>query len=100
MEAYHTLQDIDFVWDAGKAERNWRKHGISFLMACEAFFDPFLVSLENEFVDGEERHRVIGMTHAWQVLYVVYVWRGDVIRLISVRLATGYERQAYESGTA
>ncbi len=100
MDVFQTLQGIDFEWDDAKAERNWQKHGVLFLTACEAFFDPFLVSLDDELIDGEERQSMIGMTQAWQVLYVVYVWRGDAIRLISARLATGYERKIYESGAA
>ena len=66
----------------------------------ELFFDPFVVPLDNEIINSEERHLAVGMTVNWQVLYVVYVWRGDAIRLISARLATAHERKIYESGTA
>ncbi|HXM40807.1 MAG TPA: BrnT family toxin [Bryobacteraceae bacterium] len=32
--------ETSFTWDAAKARRNKREHGISFEMAREAFADP------------------------------------------------------------
>src|SRR5712692_4312581 len=34
----------------------------------------------------------------WRILVVVYTWRNEQIRLISVRLATQTERRQYEDG--
>ena len=97
MDQQFRLQGIDFEWDQEKAFSNQQKHGISFQNACGVFFDPFVMSLEDEIIEGEERSSVVGVTTDWQILYVVYVWRGDVIRLISARLATSHERKIYES---
>ena len=47
-------------------------------------------------VGGKERERVIGMTAGWELLVVVYVDRGDFIRLISARSPTRKEKQEYE----
>jgi uncharacterized DUF497 family protein len=93
------LQGIDFEWDQEKAFSNQQKHGVSFQNACGVFFDPFVVSLEDETSEGEERYSVVGVTSDWQILYIVYVWRGNTIRLISARLATSHERKRYESGS-
>jgi len=41
-----------------------QKHSISFEIAYNAFFDPFLTSLEDEIIDGELRHTAIGMINA------------------------------------
>jgi len=38
----------------------------------------------------------IGLTKEWKLLVVVYTFRGEVIRMISARPATGPERKAYE----
>ena len=92
-----TIQGIDFEWYTNKAIRNERKHEISFETACNAFFDPFLAALDDKIISGEVRHIVIGMTTAWQLLYIAYVWRGDSIRLISARFATTPERKSYEN---
>ncbi len=92
------LQDIHFEWNDQKAITNIRKHNISFERACEAFFDPFLVNIgEEEYVDGELREKIIGMTHDWRLLYIAYVLRSDRIRVISAREATAAERLLYET---
>ena len=99
MDVYFTLQGIEFVWDAEKDQLNRQKHGIPFVLACELFFDPFLMSFADEITGGERRHTVVGITENWRILFVVYVWRGDSIRLISARETTAYERRQYERGT-
>ena len=48
-------------------------------------------------IDDELRETIIGLTPNWQMLYVVYVMRNEVIRIISARIATNTERQTYEN---
>ena len=68
----HIVQAIFFEWDIRKALINVRKHRLSFELACEAFFDPFLhIVDEEEYVDDELREKIIGMTADWRLLYVV-----------------------------
>jgi uncharacterized protein len=83
--------------DSRKAAANFRKHKVSFETACEVFFDPFLHVVDAGIVEGEQREAVIAMTVNWRLLYVVYVERDDVIRVISARLAEGAERELYEN---
>jgi len=93
----YELQGIQFEWDSYKSDTNFQKHGISFETACEAFFDPFLQSLEVEEVDDEFRDAIIGMTVAWKLLYVVYTIRNEEkFRIISARPVTQSERKKYE----
>ena len=93
----YELQGIQFEWDSHKFDSNDRKHGISFDTACEAFFDPFLQSVEVEEVDEEFREAIMGMTVAWKLLFVVYAIRSeDKIRIISARPVTKSERIKYE----
>ena len=96
MDVEYWLNGICFKWDRGKAAANLRKHRVGFKTACEAFFDPFVCFVDSEMVGGEERERVIGMTAGWELLVVVYVDRGDFIRLISARSPTRKEKQEYE----
>lgn len=49
-----------------------------------------------EAVDSELRETVIGLTVDWQLLYVAYTIREDIVRLISARLANRYQRKIYE----
>ncbi|MEW5829034.1 MAG: BrnT family toxin [Chloroflexota bacterium] len=97
MKVRHTLHNIAFEWDSRKAVSNFRKHGVSFELACEAFFDPFVHYLDDEIIEGELRETVIGLTTTWQLLYVVYILRDDIIRIISARLVTKAERESYEN---
>ncbi|NUQ37206.1 MAG: BrnT family toxin [Caldilineales bacterium] len=97
MDERRILQGIVFAWHTDKAHSNRRKHGIDLATACEAFFDPFLVVLDNEIVDDELRGALLGLTKAWRLLYVVYALRNDTFRLISARPATSAERRMYEN---
>jgi len=44
-----------FEWDAGKAIRNVRKHGISFETAVAVFSDPFVLTTFERVENGELR---------------------------------------------
>ena len=97
MDAEYRLNGIHFEWDREKAAANLRNHGVGFETGCEVFFDPFVCFVASEVVGSEERESVIGLTAGWELLVVVYVDRGDSIRVISARSATRKERRAYEN---
>ncbi len=97
MNTRYTLYNIIFEWDSDKAAANIRKHEISFEAACEAFFDPFVLYLDDEIVNRELRESIIGMTTNWRQLYVVYVLSEDIVRVISARVVTKAEREKYEN---
>jgi len=97
MDLQYLLQGILFEWDLKKAEENVRDHGVHFETACEAFFDPFVCTLEEEVYEGEVRETLLGMTLNWNLLCVVFTIRpGDIFRLISARITTTHERRIYE----
>ena len=97
MNVKYSLHNIAFEWDSSKAAANLHKHSVTFELACEAFFDPFVCYLDDEVIEGELRESIIGLSTNWQLLYVVYVMRDDMIRLISARLVTNPERETYEN---
>jgi len=66
-------------------------------LACESFFDPFVCYLDDEIVGSELRERIVGLTTTWLLLYIVYVLRDDIIRIVSARLVTNAEREVYEN---
>jgi uncharacterized DUF497 family protein len=96
MNVKYKLHGILFEWDSKKAFTNLQDHGISFETASEVFHDPFVQVVDEEIVDDEEREAVIAMTVDWRLLYVIYVIREEVVRIISARLVTKAERKAYE----
>jgi len=97
MNVKYSLHNVAFEWDSQKAATNFRKHKVTFELACESFFDPFICYLDDEIVGSELRERVVGLTTTWLLLYIVYVMRDDVIRIVSARLVTNAEREIYEN---
>ncbi len=97
MKITHAIQGINFEWDSQKALGNWHKHQVTFESACEVFFDPFLQPDKDEMIDGELRETFIGMTKNWQLLYIAYTLRNDVVRVISARTITRQQRKIYEN---
>jgi len=97
MDVFTTLDGQGFVWDSDKASSNALQHGVRFEQAREAFLDP-LARYEDASPQQEARQACIGLTTEYQLLYVVHVIReGDVLRLISARLAEPAERRRYEN---
>ena len=97
MNVKYTLHNILFEWDSQKAAVNLRKHNVSFELACESFFDPFVCYLDDVIVGSELRERIVGLTTSWILLYIVYVMREESVRIVSARLVTKSEREIYEN---
>lgn len=76
---------LNFEWDELKAATNLAKHGITFADAVAVFDDPFALDVEERSMDyGEIRRRIIGLGNG-RFLTVIYIERGEAIRLISAR---------------
>ena len=89
------MKDASFDWDGTKAAENYRKHGVSFSMACGVFKDPFAVERLDDREDyGEDRFIIIGMVEN-RLLFVVYTMRGETIRIVSARGAEPNEQRQY-----
>ena len=89
---------LEFQWDNRKAEDNLRKHGVSFREATTVFSDFLSLTIPDPLhSQWEERLVTIGYSEKQRLLIVVHTERGDVIRIISARNATSYERRTYES---
>ena len=90
---------MGFEWDdASKAGINFRKHGVRMPEAIPVFDDPYAITIRDDESDPDERRFVtVGMGAAGRLLVVVYTWRGENIRIISVRLAEANEREEYEA---
>jgi uncharacterized DUF497 family protein len=88
---------LDFEWNSEKAERNFRKHEVSFEEARTVFDDPiFITVLDEEHSDDEERYITIGFSNTSRLLLVAHTERDNRIRIISARKATKNEEKFYE----
>jgi len=87
-----------FEWDPTKAEKNIRKHDVSFDEAVTVFKDPLAFIFDDE-AHSEEEHReiIIGMSALRRMILVCFVERlEDIVRIISSRPATPKEIKDYE----
>jgi len=86
---------MDFEFDPDKSVVNLKKHGIDFLEAQALWedVDRLLVPARTQ---GEARYMLvgkIGQKH-WSA---IFTYRGEVIRIISVRRARKEEVDVYEN---
>jgi uncharacterized protein len=96
MDREYFMHGQGFIWNIDKAGSNLADHGVSFEEACEVFFDPFCI-FEDASTENERRDAAIGFAMDMQSLYVVYTERGgELIRVISARVADRSERALYE----
>ena len=87
-----------FEWDPKKAASNLARRRTSFNEAAEAFYDPLSATVEDTTSTGGMRFILIGQTPKRKILLVVYIERGERIRIISARDATKQEVRIYEEG--
>jgi uncharacterized DUF497 family protein len=66
--------------------------------AIPVFTDPYSTTITDEESDpNEQRFITLGIGAAGRLLVVVYTWRGENMRIISVRAADAHEREEYEA---
>ena len=84
-----------FEFDAAKSEFNRTKHGIDFVEAQGLWNDPMLLEIPAR-TDDEPRYLLIGLMgdKHWSA---VITYRGENIRLISIRRSRIEEVNLYES---
>jgi uncharacterized protein len=81
-----------FEWNTVKAESNFLKHGIRFEDATE-IFEQLHLDKSSDYAHEERRLAISELSN--QVITVIYMKRGDAIRLISARRARENEKREY-----
>ena len=71
-----------------------KKHKISFETAVHVFDDPDYIEMY-DFEHSKDEERFIAIGRVGDILFVVFVERGENIRIISARLATDMEKELY-----
>ncbi len=84
-----------FDWDEGNLTKNPQRHQVTNEEAEEIFFQRPLVGEDTRPGDEERRWFAIGRSRSDRVLRIVFTLRGRRIRVISARIASRRERQAY-----
>jgi len=85
---------MEFEFDPRKSRSNQRKHGVDFVVAQALWDDPDLIEIPARTLD-EARFLVVGRIgdDHWSG---VVTYRGDRVRIISVRRARREEIALYE----
>ena len=92
----------EFEWDEHNASKNWRKHSVSPAECEEIFFnEPLLIARADpsKILYNEQRRLAYGSTNAGRSLFIVFVIRGNKIRVISARDMSRKERSFYHEET-
>ncbi len=89
--------ELTFEWDPSKARTNLKDHYVSFNEATTVFDDELGITIyDPDHSESEDRFIIFGQSVRNRVLLVVHTDRKDVIRIISARELTRYERKLYE----
>ena len=86
---------IEFEFDKRKSQINKNKHGIDFIEAQVLWEDTNRIEIPAKTID-EERHLLIGRISdkCWSA---IVTYRGEKVRIISVRRSRKEEVEIYES---
>lgn len=89
-------QPVAFEWDQGNTGKNL-KHGVTDEECEEVFFDPDKRLLKDApHSRTEDRYILIGATKVQRLLFVVFTFRENNVRVISARDLNKRERNLYE----
>jgi uncharacterized DUF497 family protein len=89
---------MEFEFDTKKSASNKQKHGLDFYEARALWDDPDLIEIPVQTID-EPRYLVIGKIEGKHWSGVI-TYRGDKVRIISVRRSRKEEVEIYESESA
>jgi len=90
---------VDVEYDADKDSINRFKHRLPLAFGERIFADPDHVIVPTIRIgDEEERYKAIGLVSG-KLYTAIHVWRGNVVRMISVRRSNAREQRDYDSDT-
>ncbi|RXR29246.1 BrnT family toxin [Sphingobium fluviale] len=88
---------MEIEFDADKDAANLFKHKLPLAFGRRVFDDAdHLVVPTIRIGDEEERYKAIGTVDG-KLYTAIHVWRGDTIRMISVRRSNAREQRDYDS---
>lgn len=88
---------IEFEWDSDKANKNIKKHRVSFNEAATIFGNPLSMTFyDPDHSIDENRYITIGLSYLGKLLIVSHTDREEHIRIISARKTTRRESKFYE----
>jgi len=89
---------MEFEWNEAKCRENYKKHRLDFRDAPKVFQGVTITAEDDRQDYGETRLVTLGRLEDL-VVVIVHTFRGDNIRIISMRKAKARERKHYEEKT-
>ncbi len=88
---------MKFTRDPNKAEKNIKKHGVTFSEAETVFADPLALTFyDTKHSNDEDRWLTFGISEAREYLIVWHTESDDELRIIGARKMDKSERRQYE----
>lgn len=90
-------EPIEFEWDEGNKDKNFRKYGVLNEEIESVFFDrKSLLAEDLKHSKFEDRFQIVGKSVMGKLLTIFFTIRKDKIRIISARGVNKKERNLYE----
>ena len=90
--------EIVIEWDERKRRANLCKHGFDFADCGDVFSGPVHTMADDRYDYGETRFQTQGLLRGTAVV-VTHTCESGVVRVISMRRATQYEKEKYFKAT-
>jgi hypothetical protein len=85
-----------FEWDDGNSNKNWHLHNVTDGECEDVFFNlPLIIAADKKHSGDEKRFFALGRTDADRRLFIAFVVRKNLIRVISARDMTKSENRKY-----
>ena len=89
-----------FDWDKGNSDKNWIRHQVTRNECEQVFFnEPKIINEDKKHSQLEGRFYLLGITDRKRLLFLVFVLRGKLIRVISARDMSEKERRIFNEKT-
>ena len=86
---------MELEWDTAKDKANREKHGIGFEFAENFSWQTAKILDRSRHADGEPRYAAVGLMQG-SFYTIIYTWRDNKRRIISIRRSNTMEEKAYE----
>jgi hypothetical protein len=85
-----------FDWDDGNSNKNWHLHNVSDGECEDVFFNlPLIIAFDKKHSQREDRFFALGRTDTNRWLFIAFILKNNLIRVISAREMTKSERRKY-----
>ncbi len=86
-----------FVWDESKRLKVIEDHKVDFALLTDVFDDPYGIYRDDFEHSGDEiRYSVTGLTSEYGIIFLVFTYFDEKIRLITARKAEKWMVKDYE----